>query len=222
MPTAAAAPGPAPSKARGSGEGDERHDQDTDPGCPSHTCTISPLGSRWLPGGWGRRRSPRGGVRDARAVRSRRAPEYLGQQHRHLRRVEGDDRRVAPGAHDLPPEILDVVVAHGTDARASRGQRRFRGETHVRHRVELFGSIRSCDPMNSGEGERCEKTDRAEHVSFQRTAPDDRPTAIRGRSESSRPTEASSRDRPNGDPPGGARSGAQCFVGAGRPDGDRR
>src|SRR5262245_14620602 len=57
---------------------------------------------------------------------------------------------------------------------------------------------------------------------FNGSTPDDRPTAIRGRSESSRPNEASSRDRPSGDPPGGARSGAQCFVGADRPGGDRR
>src|SRR5262249_42952617 len=57
---------------------------------------------------------------------------------------------------------------------------------------------------------------------FNGATPDDRPTAIRGRSESSRPTEASSRDRPSGDHPGGARSEAGCFVGADRPGGDRR
>src|SRR5207247_1204088 len=66
VPTAAAAgtaapptPGPAPGVARDSRSGEERDRQDTDPGCPSHTGTISPFARPPLPRGRGRGRRRR-------------------------------------------------------------------------------------------------------------------------------------------------------------------
>src|SRR4030095_14265560 len=209
-------------KARGGRDGDERHDQDTDPGCPSHTGTISPFATARYRAGGGGGGAPAGGW-------GMLGPFGVVEQ-----------RNTSASSIDISI-LLNEITAVLPPARTIFRRRSLMlsslmAPTRV-HPAASAGSVVRRTPVIALSSSAARAGATASHEAgvtearrairqkirvFNGATPDDRPTAIRGRSESSRPTEASSRDRPSGDHPGGVRSGAYCFVGADRPGGDRR